>query len=133
MLGSGVFVCLFGLAYFLDLHSMAFFIFIQIGGGESGPGPLLYAFARVGAGRAASAGCAAGWATGVAFTLGELSASLHHPPVPHALCPRAGLLQATGWPSVVSVMANWFGKGKRGLIMGIWNAHTSIGGLRGQA
>lgn len=91
----------------------------------------------------------------------------------------AGLLQATGWPSVVSVMANWFGKashyflccaaqvawqllctlclhactlatvahththmhvsncascvclptlqGKRGLIMGIWNAHTSVG------
>lgn len=39
----------------------------------------------------------------------------------------AGLLQATGWPSVVSVMANWFGKGKRGLIMGVWNAHTSVG------
>ena len=33
MLGSGVFVCLFSLAYFMDLHSMAFFIFIQIGGG----------------------------------------------------------------------------------------------------
>ncbi|GAB4813197.1 hypothetical protein N2152v2_000243 [Parachlorella kessleri] len=74
MVGSGVFVCLFGLAYFLKLHSMAFFIFIQIGG---------------------------------------------------------GLLQATGWPSVVSVMANWFGKGKRGLIMGIWNAHTSVGNIVG--
>lgn len=24
-------------------------------------------------------------------------------------------------------MANWFGKGKRGLIMGVWNAHTSVG------
>ena len=34
MLGSGVFVCLFGLAYFMNLHSMAFFIFIQIGGGK---------------------------------------------------------------------------------------------------
>ncbi len=42
----------------------------------------------------------------------------------------AGLLQATGWPSVVSVMANWFGKGKRGLIMGVWNAHTSVGECR---
>jgi OPA family glycerol-3-phosphate transporter-like MFS transporter 1/2 len=43
------------------------------------------------------------------------------------VCTPAGLLQATGWPSVVSVMANWFGKGKRGLIMGVWNAHTSVG------
>lgn len=42
-----------------------------------------------------------------------------------------GLFQATGWPSVVSVMANWFGKGKRGLIMGVWNAHTSVGNITG--
>ncbi len=43
----------------------------------------------------------------------------------------AGLFQSTGWPSVVSIVANWFGKGKRGLIMGIWNAHTSIGNILG--
>ena len=29
----------------------------------------------------------------------------------------AGVFQSTGWPSVVSVMGNWFGKSKRGLIM----------------
>lgn len=51
-------------------------------------------------------------------------------------CPRApllpaGLFQATGWPGVVSVVANWFGKGKRGLIMGVWNAHTSVGNILG--
>ena len=34
------------------------------------------------------------------------------------------VLQATGWPGVVSVMANWYGKGRRGLIMGLWNSHT---------
>ena len=28
-------------------------------------------------------------------------------------------------------MANWFGKGKKGLIFGIWNAHTSIGNILG--
>ena len=39
----------------------------------------------------------------------------------------AGIFQSTGWPSVVSVMGNWFGKSKRGLIMGVWNAHTSAG------
>ena len=38
---------------------------------------------------------------------------------------------ALGWPSVVSVMGNWFGKSKRGLIMGVWNAHTSIGNILG--
>ena len=43
----------------------------------------------------------------------------------------AGVMQSTGWPSVVSVMGNWFGKGKRGLIMGVWNAHTSVGNMLG--
>lgn len=28
-------------------------------------------------------------------------------------------------------MANWFGKGKKGLIMGIWNSHTSVGNILG--
>jgi OPA family glycerol-3-phosphate transporter-like MFS transporter 1/2 len=41
------------------------------------------------------------------------------------------LFQSTGWPSVVAIMANWFGKGKRGLVMGVWNAHTSLGNILG--
>lgn len=36
-----------------------------------------------------------------------------------------------GWPSVVTIMASWFGHGNRGFIMGIWNAHTSIGNILG--
>lgn len=43
----------------------------------------------------------------------------------------AGALQSSGWPSVVAVMANWYGKGKRGLVMGVWNAHTSLGNIAG--
>ncbi|MQL81109.1 hypothetical protein Taro_013562 [Colocasia esculenta] len=43
----------------------------------------------------------------------------------------AGLLQSTGWPSVVAVVGRWCGKGKRGLIMGVWNAHTSVGNIAG--
>nr|GLL21056.1 putative glycerol-3-phosphate transporter 1 [Ipomoea trifida] len=43
----------------------------------------------------------------------------------------AGLFQSTGWPSVVAVVGNWFGKKKRGLIMGIWNSHTSLGNITG--
>ncbi|XP_053546155.1 glucose-6-phosphate exchanger SLC37A2 [Bombina bombina] len=42
-----------------------------------------------------------------------------------------GLVQTTGWPSVVTLMGNWFGKGKRGLIMGIWNSHTAVGNILG--
>merc|ERR1719154_956313 len=42
-----------------------------------------------------------------------------------------GMFQATGWPGVVTVMANWFGKGRRGLIMGLWNSHPSLGNILG--
>ncbi|XP_065845816.1 glucose-6-phosphate exchanger SLC37A2-like [Oscarella lobularis] len=42
-----------------------------------------------------------------------------------------GMFQSTGWPSVVAIMANWFGRGNRGLIMGIWNSHTSVGNILG--
>lgn len=42
-----------------------------------------------------------------------------------------GLFQSIGWPCVVAVVGNWFGKEKRGLIMGVWNSHTSIGNIVG--
>ncbi|PUZ76840.1 hypothetical protein GQ55_1G322500 [Panicum hallii var. hallii] len=43
----------------------------------------------------------------------------------------AGLLQSTGWPSVVAIVGNWFCGRRRGLIMGVWNAHTSVGNITG--
>jgi len=42
-----------------------------------------------------------------------------------------GLAQSTGWPAVVPLMGNWFGYGKRGLILGVWNCHTSVGNILG--
>nr|KAF6478541.1 solute carrier family 37 member 1 [Molossus molossus] len=42
-----------------------------------------------------------------------------------------GLVQTTGWPSVVTCLSNWFGKGRRGLVMGVWNSHTSVGNILG--
>lgn len=42
-----------------------------------------------------------------------------------------GIAQTTGWPGVLTVMGNWFGKGKRGVIFGVWNSHTSIGNIVG--
>ncbi|XP_032663401.1 glucose-6-phosphate exchanger SLC37A2 isoform X2 [Odontomachus brunneus] len=42
-----------------------------------------------------------------------------------------GIFQTTGWPGVVTVMGNWFGKSKRGFIFGVWNSHTSLGNILG--
>ncbi|KAI4376270.1 hypothetical protein MLD38_014052 [Melastoma candidum] len=42
-----------------------------------------------------------------------------------------GLFQSIGWPCVVAVVGNWFGKEKRGLIMGVWNSNTSVGNIIG--
>ncbi|XP_057968326.1 putative glycerol-3-phosphate transporter 5 [Malania oleifera] len=42
-----------------------------------------------------------------------------------------GLFQSIGWPCVVAIVGNWFGKSKRGLIMGVWNSHTSVGNVIG--
>lgn len=74
MLASGLFTCLFGLGYFYNIHSLGFYIFVQVAN---------------------------------------------------------GLVQTTGWPSVVTCIGNWFGKGRRGLIMGLWNSHTSVGNILG--
>ncbi|CAB3996938.1 poly [ADP-ribose] polymerase 14-like, partial [Paramuricea clavata] len=76
MILSGTFSILFGLGYFLKIHSLAFFIIMQL---------------------------------------------------------LAGLAQSSGWPAVVEAIGNWFGKGQRGLIMGIWNSHTSVGNIAGSA
>ncbi|XP_054709352.1 glucose-6-phosphate exchanger SLC37A2-like [Uloborus diversus] len=74
MLISGLFTYLFGLAFYLDIHSYTFFIIVQI---------------------------------------------------------LAGAVQCTGWPGVVACVGNWFGKGRRGLIFGVWNAHLYVGNILG--
>lgn len=42
-----------------------------------------------------------------------------------------GLLQSTGWPTVVAVMGNWFGRSSRGFILGLWSACASVGNIIG--
>ncbi|XP_070770444.1 glucose-6-phosphate exchanger SLC37A1 isoform X2 [Enoplosus armatus] len=74
MLTSGLFTCLFGLGYVYNIHSLGFYVFVQVAN---------------------------------------------------------GLVQTTGWPSLVTCIGNWFGKGRRGLIMGLWNSHTSVGNILG--
>ncbi|EGR32416.1 major facilitator superfamily protein, putative, partial [Ichthyophthirius multifiliis] len=43
-----------------------------------------------------------------------------------------GIFQSTAWPGLLSTMGNWFGKGNRGLMMGIWSANSNIGNIIGQ-
>ncbi|XP_075957352.1 glucose-6-phosphate exchanger SLC37A2 isoform X2 [Anarhichas minor] len=74
MVMSGLFTCLFGLGFYLKIHSLGYYAAIQV---------------------------------------------------------MNGLMQTTGWPAVVACVGNWFGKGKRGFIMGVWNSHTSVGNILG--
>jgi OPA family glycerol-3-phosphate transporter-like MFS transporter 1/2 len=74
MVGSGLFVFLFGMGRYWNIHRLSYYLLVQM---------------------------------------------------------VAGLFQSTGWPSVVTIVGHWFGKKKRGLIMGIWNAHTSVGNILG--
>ncbi|MFZ5478620.1 MAG: MFS transporter [Myxococcota bacterium] len=40
-----------------------------------------------------------------------------------------GLAQATGWSGNVATMANWFARGERGRVMGVWATNFQAGGV----
>lgn len=42
-----------------------------------------------------------------------------------------GLAQSTCWPTIVAIMANWFGRKGRGCILGLWSANASVGNIVG--
>ncbi|EDV21324.1 uncharacterized protein TRIADDRAFT_60236 [Trichoplax adhaerens] len=42
-----------------------------------------------------------------------------------------GIAQSTGWPSMIAIIANWFGKGRRGFFFGLWSSNTSVGNILG--
>jgi len=48
-----------------------------------------------------------------------------------ALWALNGLIQSSGWPTVVAVMGNWFGKSSRGFVLGLWSACASVGNIIG--
>ncbi|OQV21651.1 Glucose-6-phosphate [Hypsibius exemplaris] len=43
----------------------------------------------------------------------------------------AGVSQSTAWPSVVTLMGNWFGEKGRGLVFGFWCTSSSVGNILG--
>lgn len=86
MLASGLFTCLFGLGYVYNVHSLGFYIFVQVGL--------------------------------VAALLSRNKRAC--PYICSTSCFQVvnGLVQTTGWPSVVTCIGNWFGKGRYGLDLG---------------
>ena len=42
-----------------------------------------------------------------------------------------GLVQSSGWPCVIGIVGNWFGKSGRGFIFGIWSSCSSVGNILG--
>lgn len=40
-----------------------------------------------------------------------------------------GLAQASGWPGLVKIMAAWFGKAHRGVVMAWWSTNYALGGF----
>lgn len=74
MIGSGVTTLLFGLGFWFRIHSLAFYVMVQV---------------------------------------------------------LAGVLQSIGWPCVVAVVGNWFGKERKGFIMGVWSSNASVGNIVG--
>ncbi len=42
-----------------------------------------------------------------------------------------GLAQGTGWSGTVGTMGNWFHRGERGTVMGIWSTNYAVGGVLG--
>ncbi|CAF1399815.1 unnamed protein product [Rotaria magnacalcarata] len=71
----------------------------------------------------------------VIFLFGVVSEWLHIYSVAWYVCfwILNGLAQSTGWPCVVAIMGNWFGKEGRGLIFGVWSACASVGNIFGAA
>lgn len=42
-----------------------------------------------------------------------------------------GLIQSAGWPAVVTIFSNWFGKKGRGTLIGLWSSSGNMGNVLG--
>eukprot|EP00058_Branchiostoma_floridae_P022480 XP_002607970.1 hypothetical protein BRAFLDRAFT_58218 [Branchiostoma floridae] len=69
----------------------------------------------------------------VAFVFGCLTEWVHLYSKPFYITMYVlfGLTQSMGWPCVVAIMGNWFGKLSQGLVWGVWSACPSIGNIIG--
>jgi sugar phosphate permease len=58
----------------------------------------------------------------------EITGILSYPIITTFMCLN-GFFQATGWPGMMGVFGNWFTKGKKGIIMGIWAINANFGNI----
>ena len=58
-------------------------------------------------------------------------ANIHHVSYFIVVQIMGGLMQSTGWPTLIAVMTAWFGKQRRGLIMGVWSTNVFVGSILG--
>lgn len=42
-----------------------------------------------------------------------------------------GFSQSAGYPGLVAVMGNWFGKDSRGILLGLWSINSNLGNILG--
>uniref|UniRef100_A0A8R1DK85 Sugar phosphate exchanger 3 n=1 Tax=Caenorhabditis japonica TaxID=281687 RepID=A0A8R1DK85_CAEJA len=69
----------------------------------------------------------------VVFCFGYVTETFHYySPTAYAiLWISNGFIQSVGWPVVVSIMGNWFGRNARGAVMGAWSSCASVGNIIG--
>jgi len=44
-----------------------------------------------------------------------------------------GFSQSAGYPGLVAIMGNWFGKDSRGILLGLWSINSNLGNILGYA
>lgn len=74
------------------------------------------------------------WGTAlINFTFGYLLEVLHFYSIALyvILWVLNGFMQSSAWPAEVCIMGNWFGRGSRGLVLGVWSACASVGNIVG--
>ncbi|KAJ8967021.1 hypothetical protein NQ314_003138 [Rhamnusium bicolor] len=118
MLLSGLFSYLFGLAKTYNIHHISYYIVVQAS---------IFSIGKVVCKQSV---ILEKWKVKINLNLGAPQEESKVTTL-SSLMGLAGICQTTGWPGVVTVMSNWFGKSKRGLIFGLWNSHTSIGNILG--
>jgi OPA family glycerol-3-phosphate transporter-like MFS transporter 1/2 len=57
-----------------------------------------------------------------------LTHKFYYPYVVVAMAINA-FFQSTGWPGIVGIIGNWFGKGRRGFLMGVWALNANAGNI----
>ncbi|KER29239.1 hypothetical protein T265_04088 [Opisthorchis viverrini] len=145
MLFSGLTNIAFGFAYYCGIHNYLYFFCVQVLSGvtQASGWPAVvtlmgnwwgktsgYVAERINLRHFLAFGMLFSGLTNIAFGFAYYC-GIHNYLYFFCVQVLSGVTQASGWPAVVTLMGNWWGKTRRGFIMGLWNAHTSVGNILG--